>query len=132
MDSFLAEDNIETIWNNQFQALGYSRLPESAIGSDGSASEPASYSGLILKDRPEMAAARLSPHIQRSRAEDYHRADHVFMNSSLAGDIVNDGNNSGPQCWPSANGSRNLYGATGPQNTRAFVIHEGQFKWLNN
>ena len=63
MADFLSEADVEQILLDQLQELGYTRLPDSVIGPDGTAPERASYGDVILVDRLESAVARLNPYI---------------------------------------------------------------------
>ncbi|NOX40058.1 MAG: type I restriction endonuclease subunit R [Alphaproteobacteria bacterium] len=66
----LSEADIEAILLDQFQELGYARLPDQVIGPDGSEPERASYGDVILHGRLEAAVARLNLHIPLEARED--------------------------------------------------------------
>jgi type I restriction enzyme, R subunit len=68
--STLSEADIEAILIEQFQELGYARLPDAVIGPDGTAPERASYGDVILRGRLEAAVARLNPQIPPEARED--------------------------------------------------------------
>lgn len=68
--AFLSEDDVEQVLLEQFLELGYTRLPDSVIGPDGTAPERASYGDVILIGRLESAVARLNPHIPADAREE--------------------------------------------------------------
>lgn len=57
--AFLPEAEVEQALLAQLQALGFER--EANIGPDGRRSERESYSDVVLKNRLEVAVARLNP-----------------------------------------------------------------------
>ena len=70
MASFLSEDDVEKILIEQFQELGYARLPDAVIGPDGTAPERISNGDVILRGRLDSAVARLNPQIPSEARED--------------------------------------------------------------
>ena len=96
--SMLTEAEVESVLLDQLQELGYTRLPDSVIGPDGTAPERASYGDVILVDRLESAVARLNPYIPAEArqeaikrimgAESGHLEERVFWASIEANFIV--------------------------------------------
>lgn len=68
--SFIDEGMVEAALLEQFQALGYTHLPDAILGPDGRAPERAAYADVILRGRLGAALARLNPHIPAEARDD--------------------------------------------------------------
>ncbi len=68
--AFISEADVEAALLDQLEGLGYTRLPDSIAGPDGSAPERASYSDVVLMDRLKRAVDRLNPDIPSEARQD--------------------------------------------------------------
>ena len=68
--AFISEADVEDALLDQLEALGYTRLPDSIAGPDGSAPERTSYSDVVLMDRLKRAVDRLNPDIPSEARQD--------------------------------------------------------------
>ena len=68
--AFISEADVEAALLDQLEGLGYTRLPDSIAGPDGSAPERASYADVVLMDRLKRAVDRLNPDIPSEARQD--------------------------------------------------------------
>ena len=68
--AFISEADVEAALLDQLEGLGYTRLPDSIAGPDGSAPERASYSEVVLMDRLKRVVDRLNPDIPSEARQD--------------------------------------------------------------
>ena len=68
--AFISEADVEAALLDQLEGLGYTRLPDSIAGPDGSAPERASYSDVVLMDRLKRVVDRLNPDIPSEARQD--------------------------------------------------------------
>ena len=67
---FISEADVVAALLDQLEGLGYTRLPDSIAGPDGSVPERASYSDVVLMDRLKRAVDRLNPDIPSEARQD--------------------------------------------------------------
>jgi type I restriction enzyme, R subunit len=68
--AFISEDDVEKMLLGQFEALGYTYIPDHIAGPDGSAPEREAYADTLLLSRLKAAIDRLNPHIPSAARED--------------------------------------------------------------